>query len=76
MMRWHWHMGPTVSKGREKGRVPVWGKVLVAPWPFLFFPSFILFLFLFSFITFAFWLQIDSIQFLKFYKVQHIILNQ
>jgi hypothetical protein len=82
-------VGPTVSEG-ERGKIPVrdFGLLgrgpLLAPgrmvsrgsFTFFFVLTFSLFCFSDLIITFAFWIQIDSNQFLKISKIQSNILRQ
>jgi hypothetical protein len=84
------HLSASESEGKRTGlgREGRWAVGCIPGWASLspqarsyFFPSSFLFLFCFlfsfvTFITFAFALQINSNQFLKFYKIQHIILKQ
>jgi hypothetical protein len=90
MMMWPDKLDPLVSEGEGEKRVPVrkgflgrgpdleLGRI-VSPGAFSCFfllSSFFFFLFLDLFITFAFWIQINSNQILKFSKIQHNVLKQ
>jgi hypothetical protein len=82
-MTWPDMWGPHISEGRRKG-IPIlvfrqatdsircWAERGCPGALFYLFTSFLLFFFCFliSFISFAFWLQFDSNQFLKFSKIQ------
>jgi hypothetical protein len=82
--------GPPVSRGKRKKRYR-FGIPLDGPWTLsgarpkrspeallYFFPfsSFSFFCFLYSFLTFAFWLQFDSNQFVNFSKIQNNTVRQ
>jgi hypothetical protein len=83
-------VGPGHQREKEEGHIPIWGSGLAGPGPllglgqlvslaalFIFFVLlFLFFYFLIYFITFAKLVQINSIQFLHFSKIQHKVLNQ